>query len=87
MFSICFLRIIKTYFLFFFNFWFPLLLILTTFNLDFFFFHFEMHNMINYTLKSQIVMNRKLKDYTKKKEPRARGAHRRLKEKSRRYMG
>lgn len=43
--------------------------------------------MINYTLKSQIVMNRKLKDYTKKKEPRARGAHRRLKEKSRRYMG
>ena len=27
-----------------------------------------MHNMIKYTLKSQIMMNRKLKDYTKKKE-------------------
>jgi len=25
-----------------------------------------MHNMIKHTLKSQIVMNRKLKDYTKK---------------------
>ena len=28
-----------------------------------------MHDMIKHTLKSQIVMNRKLKDYTKEKEP------------------